>query len=376
MRHFILFGLVCTLAACAAPTPASTVVPPTVAPVKAPTPAPTIVLSATRKPTTVPTLAQSLRGAAFNKKILIGAAVAPDYIRQEPQYSSTLGREFGALTPENTMKFGPLRPTQTTFNFDDADFLVNFAQANGMQVRGHTLIWHNELPPWLLAGNFSRDDLIAIMREHISTVVGRYRGHVYAWDVVNEAIDDQTGQLRQTIWLKGIGPDYIDMAFQFAHAADPNAKLIYNDYGGEGLGKKSDAIYALVKGMKERGVPIDGVGLQSHFRLDALPAAADVDANMKRLGALGLQVQITELDIRMAVPPTEPNLSRQADQYREYLQTCLANSDCTMFVMWGFTDKHSWIPSINPGSGAALIFDEQYQPKPAYRVLLAVLGGN
>ena len=142
------------------------------------------------------------------------------------------------------------------------------------------------------------------------------------------------------------------------------------------LGKKSDAIYALVKGMKARGVPIDGVGLQSHFQLDAAPQATDADANMKRLGALGLQAQITELDIRMAVPATAANLQRQANQYREYLQTCLANANCTMFVMWGITDKYSWVPGKYPGAGAALIFDEQYQPKPAYRALLDVLAGK
>ena len=367
----ILLGL---LAACATPVPVSLAPPPTVAPTLIAGATPTI--TATPQPAPVPTLAQSLRGAAFNRKILIGAAAAPEYIRRDPQYASTLGREFSALTPENTMKFGPLEPTQGTFQFDDADFLVNFAEANGMQVRGHTLVWHNELPQWLLGGNFTREELIAIIREHISTVVGRYRGHVYAWDVVNEAIDDQTGQLRGTIWSKGIGPDYIDMAFRFAREADPNAKLIYNDYGGDGLGKKSDAIYALVKGMKERGVPIDGVGLQSHFPLDGPPHAADVDANMKRLAALGLQVQITELDIRMAVPATDANLERQADEYRGYLETCLANSNCTMFVMWGFTDKYSWIPDRYPGKGAALIFNEQYQPEPAYSALLDVLEGK
>jgi endo-1,4-beta-xylanase len=371
--------LITLLAACGATGPGSAGV---ALPLLLPSAAPTLVsratptITATPRPAPVPTLAQSLRGAAFNRNILIGSAVDQDHIRRDPQYASTLGREFSAFTPENALKFGPLEPTRGTFKFDDADFLVNFAEANGMQVRGHTLVWHNELPQWLIGGKFSRDELIAIMHEHISTVVGRYRGRVYAWDVVNEAIDDQTGQLRETIWSMGIGPDYIDMAFRFAREADPNAKLIYNDYGDEGLGGKSDAIYALVKGMKGRGVPIDGVGLQSHFPLDGLPQAADVDANMKRLGALGLQVQITELDIRMAVPATGANLQRQADEYREYLQKCLANSNCTTFVMWGFTDKYSWIPSRYPGKGAAFIFDEQYQPKPAYRALQDVLEGK
>ena len=343
----------------------------------APSPTVTSAPAATPWPTPAPTLAQSLRGAAFSHNILVGAAVQPALIQKDPQYAATLAREYSALTPENAMKFGPLRPTRTAFNFDDADFLVNFAQAHGMKVRGHTLIWHKQLPDWLTSGTFTRDELIAIMREHISTVVGRYRGRIYAWDVVNEAIaDDGTGNLRDTIWSKGIGPDYIDMAFKLAHEADPDAKLFYNDFDAEGSGPKSDAVYALVKGMKERGVPIDGVGFQSHFKLGQLPDAADVDANMKRLAALGLQVQVTELDIRINLPNTDEDLQDQASQYRGYLQVCLDNSNCTMFVTWGFTDKYSWIPDNYYSQGAALPFDEAYQPKPAYQALMDTLAGK
>ncbi|MBI3538068.1 MAG: endo-1,4-beta-xylanase, partial [Chloroflexi bacterium] len=269
----------------------------------------------------------------------------------------------------------PLRPTQTTYKFDDADYLVNFAQTNGMQVRGHTLVWHNQTPKWLSDGNFSREHLIAILREHITTVVARYRGRISAWDVVNEAIDDQTGNLRETIWSKGIGAEYIEMAFRFARDADPNVKLIYNDYSGEATNKKSDAIYNLVKGLKDKGAPIDGVGLQSHFTLSA-PQMQSIDANMKRLRALGLEVQITELDVRIPAPATETNLTRQAQIYREYLQTCLANDNCKYFVTWGFTDKYSWIPGSFPGFGAALVFDDKYQPKAAYRAMMDVLAGK
>src|SRR5690606_5078017 len=137
------------------------------------------------------------------------------------------------------MKFGPLRPSRNTFNFNAADALIDFAEANDMQVRGHTLLWHNQNPDWLNNGNFSRDEMIEIMREHITTVVGRYRGRIVAWDVVNEAIADN-GQLRNTIWLQTIGPEYIEMAFEFAHEADPQALLFYNDYNAEGSGTKSD----------------------------------------------------------------------------------------------------------------------------------------
>ncbi len=337
------------------------------------TPSPTIAII--ESPRVAPTLAQSLRGAAFDRKILIGAGGAnPDPLRTDPAYGQTMAREFSALTPGNAMKFGPIHPAPDTYDFRDADAFVDFAQANAMQVRGHTLVWHDEQPKWLEQGTFTRDQLLAIMRDHIATVVGRYRGRIYAWDVVNEAINDD-GTMRESFWYKTIGPDYIDQAFRFAHEADPNAKLIYNDYAAEGSGTKSDAVYAMVKGMKERGVPIDGVGLQSHFTITP-PRLADIDANIKRLSALGLDVHITELDVRLRLPADAAALAQQASVYRDYLRMCLANSNCRMFVLWGFTDKYSWIPGKFPGFGAGLIFDEQYDPKPAYYAMMDVLNGK
>ncbi|MBI3537985.1 MAG: endo-1,4-beta-xylanase, partial [Chloroflexi bacterium] len=248
----IAIFILIVMAACApnpTPLPIPIITPrqtKTVAPTLISNPSPTI--SPAPKATVVPTIAQSLRALAFNRGIQIGAAINVDALKKDAQYAATLAREYSALTPENVMKMGPLRPTQTTYKFDDADYLVNFAQTNGMQVRGHTLVWHNQIPKWLSDGNFSREQLIAILREHITTVVARYRGKIAAWDVVNEAIDDKTGNLRETIWSKGIGAEYIEMAFRFARDADPNVKLIYNDYSGEATNKKSDAIYNLVKG--------------------------------------------------------------------------------------------------------------------------------
>lgn len=347
---------------------------PALAPAPTSTPSPTLAptsTSAAASPS--PTPSQPLRAAAESRHLMIGAAADPNHIRQDPAYAAALAREFSALTPENALKFGPLRPTQSTYNFADADFLVEFAQAHDMRVRGHTLVWHNQLPDWLTSGTFTRDQLIAILRDHIMTVVGRYRGRISTWDVVNEAVDERGAELRQTVWSQGVGPDYIDMAFRFAHQADPAAKLFYNDYGGEDLGPKSDGIYNLVKDMKARGVPIDGVGLQSHFILGEVPPSADVDANIKRLSALGLQVQITELDIRTTLPADDAALRRQAGAYRDYLKVCLSNPSCTMFVTWGVTDRYSWIPQFYPGQGAALLFDDAAQPKPAYFALLDAL---
>jgi endo-1,4-beta-xylanase len=197
------------------------------------------------------------------------------------------------------------------------------------------------------------------------TVVGHYKGRIYAWDVVNEAINDD-GTLRDTVWLRNIGSEYIELAFRWAHEADPQALLFYNDYGAEGLGVKSDAVYNLVKNLLEKGVPIHGVGLQMHVSLESPPNPQEVAANIKRLNELGLIVHITEMDVRLTTPPRWEDFVRQAEIYYSILKVCLSADNCKAFIMWGFTDKYSWIPGFFSGYGSALIFDESYSPKPAY----------
>lgn len=316
--------------------------------------------------------AAPLRTLAQARGLLIGAAVDADALQTESTYREVLAREFNLVTPENALKFGPVHPERERYDFGPADAIVEFAEENGMLVRGHTLVWHSQLPDWLTEGEFTRAELMAILREHIRTVVGRYRGRIQAWDVVNEAIGDD-GALRDTIWLQGIGPEYLDLAFQWAHEADPEARLFYNDYGAEGRGAKADAVYALARDLLARGVPIDGVGLQMHISADGRPPPARVAANIRRLGELGLQVQITEMDVRLREPAAEDDLARQAEVYRGQLQVCLQVEDCTAFVLWGYTDRHSWVPGLAPGWGSALIFDEEYRPKPAYRALQETL---
>ena len=208
-----------------------------------------------------------------------------------------------------------------------------------------------------------------VLHQHISTVVGRYRGQVYAWDVVNEALDSN-GNLRSNFWYQAIGPDYLDLAFQWAHEADPQALLFYNDYSAESMNKKADGVYNLVKRMKARGIPIDGVGLEFHEELGAIPSLDEVAQNISRLKSLGIQVQITELDIRIKNTSSPAQLALQAQEYRDILKGCLDASNCTALLMWGMTDKNSWIPNFYPGYGSALIFDGNYQPKPAYKALL------
>lgn len=316
----------------------------------------------------------TLRSLAQARHFFLGTAVSMNALGHDKQYASVLGREFNMVTPENVMKFDATNPQPGVFTFAQADALVAFARAHGMQVRGHNLIWHRALPHWVTQGTFSRTQLLAIMKEHITTVVAHYRGQVNIWDVVNEAIDEN-GALRSTLWKNVIGPEYIDLAFRWAHEANPQAHLFYNDYAAEGLGVKADAVYQLVKGMVQRGVPIYGVGLQMHTSIVSPPVVADVRANMQRLAALGLKVEITEMDVQIQKDPRPlaQRLQAQAQLYHDVLALCLSLAPCEAFVMWGFTDRYTWIPSATGNADEPLIFDDRYQPKPAYKALLQAL---
>lgn len=321
-------------------------------------------------------LQSSLRDSADRRGFNIGTSVDMQPFRNESAYVNTLRREFNMIVGGNAFKWDAVRPSRTTFNFTDTDALVSFAEANNMKVRGHTLVWHNQIPGWLTSGNFTRDEVIALLREHILTLVGRYRGRIVAWDVVNEAIDDGNGQLRtSSFWHQKIGPEYIRMAFQFAHEADPNAVLYYNDYSAEGSGTKSDAVFNLVRDLVNQGVPINGVGWQMH-QINPFRIQTAHRTNAQRLANLGLEISITEMDVRISLPTDAQELEQQALAYRDATEFCLSQPNCKALVIWGFTDKHSWIPSFFPGFGDALIFDANYQPKPAYSAIQTALGGT
>jgi endo-1,4-beta-xylanase len=316
----------------------------------------------------IPLSGQSLRSLADARGIKIGAAVAPSHF-SEPAYAATLAREFNQVEPENAMKFGPIHPGPKSYNFDPADAIVEFAQARKMAVRGHTLVWHNQVAAWVKSGNYTPEQLSAILQEHINTVVGRYAGKVYAWDVVNEAFESD-GTIRKTIWSES--PGYIEQALRWAHSADPKALLFYNDFSAEVINRKSDAIYKMAQDFKARGVPLDGIGLQMHVGLR--PGALDsISANIRRLTDLGLQVQITELDVKLPVDAsgvaTPEAVEAQAKVYHDIVALCVKNPKCTAIQIWGFTDKYSWIPGSSKGFGAALPFDANYQPKPAYKAI-------
>jgi endo-1,4-beta-xylanase len=315
-----------------------------------------------------------LRELAEKRGFHIGAAVAFPQLRHHARYAETLAREYNLIVAENTMKWPALHPERFKYNFTDADYLVKFAAANRLLVRGHTLVWHQALPEWLVKTAWSKKQWKNTLHGHIDTVVRHFQGQLAAWDVVNEAIDEKDpGKLRDTLWLQNVGPQYIEQAFCWAHAADPQAKLFYNDYGAEGLDKKSNAVYRLAGGLLERQVPLHGVGLQMHIGLEPPPRPAEVAKNIKRLGALGLEVQVTECDVRLKTPVTAKKLKEQARRYQDLLAVCLSSKHCTAFVTWGFTDAASWIPAFFKGYDQGLPFDRTYGPKPAYRALQTAL---
>ena len=314
----------------------------------------------------------TLAQAAAHHSIKVGAAADSPYL-SDASYATILSSEFSQLQAENEMKFSVLHPAAGTYDFSGGDALVSFAQSHSMTVRGHTLVWHNQVPSWVTSGGYTSAQLSTILQDHINTVSGHYAGKIYAWDVVNEAFNDD-GTMRSTIWydqpgigFAGMGTKYIEQSLNWAHAADPNAKLFYNDYNTEPMGPKSDAVYAMAQDFKTRGVPLDGVGFQFHIDLsfDNPNTLASVTSNFQRFAALGLEIHITELDIRLS-DSTASSLNAQAKLYGELATICVQQRSCKLFQTWGFTDKHSWIPQFYPGMGWALLWDANYQKKPAY----------
>jgi len=344
----------------------------------------------------------SLREAAQSRRfrLLIGTAVRPQQL-SEVAYSSTLAREFNMVEPEDALKWEVIHPERNSFDFSQADQIVEFAIRHDMKVRGHTLVWHRQNPKWLTNRNFTSAELSQILEKHIKAVVGHYRGNIFAWDVVNEAFDEvHPGTLRSTIWRDEPGIDaaasdepratdisarsehaarstrpysYIERCFRWAHDADPHALLFYNDAEAETVNPKSDAIYAMVSDFRRRGVPIDGVGFQMHVA-NMHADVPSISANIKRFAALGLQVHITEMDVALPVDSNgnarQQDLQLQADIYRQIAAACLSYPGCTAIQTWGFTDKYSWIGSHSKhAQGAALLFDREYRAKPAYDAL-------
>ncbi|MBQ0964387.1 endo-1,4-beta-xylanase [Streptomyces sp. RK23] len=305
--------------------------------------------------------ADTLGSAAAGQGRYFGTAVAANHLG-EADYAATLDREFSSVTPENEMKWDATEPSRGTFSFGSADRIVDHAQSQGTDVRGHTLVWHSQLPSWV--GSLGASDLRTAMNDHINGLMGHYKGEIHSWDVVNEAFQDGgSGARRSSPFQDKLGNGFIEEAFRTARAADPAAKLCYNDYNTDGVNAKSNAVYDMVKDFKSRGVPIDCVGFQSHFNSNS-PVPSDYRQNLQRFADLGVDVQITELDI-------EGSGSAQAADYTKVVEACLAVSRCTGMTVWGVTDKYSW-----RSSGTPLLFDGNYSEKLAYDAVLSALGGS
>jgi GH35 family endo-1,4-beta-xylanase len=314
---------------------------------------------------------EPLRDAARGSNKLIGAAV-PSSLLADARYSGVFRRHFNYATAEYEMKWDAIERAPGQNDFGAGDTIVAFAQASGMQIKGHALVWHGSVPAWV--SSLPAAELKTAFETHIRTVAEHFRGRVRAWDVVNEAIADNGSGLRDTIFRQKLGDRYIADAFRLARQADPQALLFYNDYGGEGLGPKSDRIYELVQDLRAQGVPIDGVGLQMHVSAASRPGDASIAANMSRLAGLGLLVNISEMDVRIRdLPGTlAARLDAQRAAYHSIVGLCVAEPRCDGVTFWGFTDAHSWIDA-QFGADDPLLFDEQYGAKPAYYGVLDAL---
>ena len=342
-----------------------------------------------------------LKGA-FRDAFMIGAALAPQQFTEADTASvSLIQREFNAITPENVLKWERVHPQPDRYDFGPPDAYVAFGQRHGMFIVGHTLVWHSQTPGWVFQNAqgqpLTRDELLARMKDHISTVVGRYKGRIKGWDVVNEALNED-GTLRQSPWYRIIGPDYIEKAFQFAHDADPAAQLYYNDYNLDYPAKRDGAV-RLIRSLQEHGVRIDGVGSQGHHKLGT-PTVAQIDSSLRMLGATGVKVHITELDVDMLPQATRnatadvsvragaaPNLdpykaglpdSMQqalARRYEDVFRVYLAHKDVIdRITFWGVADHDSWLNGwpVRGRTNYPLLFDRSNKPKLAYERVMGL----
>ena len=344
----------------------------------------------------------------FNKDFLMGVAINETHTTEPAPVNcevALIQKHFNTISPENVLKWESVHPAMDKYNFGPGDRYVEFGAKNGMFIIGHNLIWHRQTPAWVFndaQGNpLTRDALLRRMRDHIRTVVGRYKGKIGGWDVVNEALEED-GTMRQSPWLKIIGEDYLLKAFQFAHEADPNAQLYYNDFSLEDMPKRTGAI-ALIKKLQAQGAPIVGIGLQGHYRMD-WPALRDIDETIDAFARLGLKVMITELDVSVLRALTSrldeevsPNYRLRAEDnpytngLPDAVQQALAaryaslfkvfvkhRSQITRVTFWGVADGNSWL-NYWPARGRVdypFLFNRGCETKPAFDAVIAVGQAN
>lgn len=307
-----------------------------------------------------------LREVAAEKGLTIGTCASYKIWKENREYRENLASEFNLLTPENELKWASIRPQKGEFDFTKPDELIEFAEENDMYVTGHALVWHMQNPEWL-EEDYKPGELEKILRNHIETVVSRYSDKVDTWDVVNEAVDDE-GELRESIWLEKLGEDYIEKAFREA-AKHTEADLFYNDYGLTYDEEKRERVYELLSDLLDRGVPVDGVGLQMHF-IGIHPDPEQVRKTIERFQELGLEVRMTEMDVAYREEEAPENIeTKQAEYYREIFRTCL-EAGVDSLTVWGVRDSDSWIKSFQDYpekyTDRPLLFDENFERKKSY----------
>ena len=321
----------------------------------------------------------------YKKYFPVGVSVMPSNLKGDE--AELILQQFNSLTPENSMKMAPIHPEENRYYWNDADSIAAFAQRNGLKFRGHALCWHNQTPSWLFkdsAGNtVTKEVLLQRLKDHIATVVSRYKGKIYAWDVVNEAISDKPGEyMRPSLWYQICGEEYIAKAFEYAHAADPDAVLFYNDYN-EINATKREKIYKLVKSLKDAGVPIGGIGLQGHWAINE-PSKEQLDNTLKKFSDLGLKIQVTELDI--SVYPKEHNArerkpgdadtvfnaekeNKQIEEYKMCFELFRKYRNAISGItFWNVSDRHSWLDNfpVRGRKDHPLLFDKDLKPKKVF----------
>jgi len=339
----------------------------------------------------------SIRAAGAGRGILAGCAANVRALRSDPAYKRLLQEQVGIVVGESEFKFGPLRPSPTTFFFEDADYLAAFAEENGMKLRGHNFVWHRQLPKWF-DGYVTKENAEQVLVSHIEQVGGRYAGKIHSWDVVNEAVqvsDGLPGGFRDSTWQKMLGgtgavPEYIDVAFRTARRVDPRALLVYNDYGiegeDEGSAKKRAAVMGLLRAMQRQKIPLDGLGVQSHISAVGKDGHVPVyGEGLMRMIAdvrkMGLKVLVTEMDVndRYVAAEVETRDAAVALMYGSYLGTVLQDPAVIAVLTWGITDKYTWLNGEDSRADGQperpLPFDAALQPTPAFAAEVRALEG-
>ena len=311
-----------------------------------------------------------VRAAELREWIPLGSEMAWKHVEDEPEYMRLFEEEADTITAGHDLQWLYVHPERGAYDFEGADRVVEFAETHGKLVRGHPLVWDHPwmMPRWFNETEWTRAELIEVLREHITTLVSRYRGRIDEWDVVNEPIAGD-GTLRENVWLETIGPEYVEMAFRFAHAADPEAKLYVNEYDVEVVNSKSSGLHRLVAELRGRGVPVHGVGFQAHFVNGRAPAPTEIAANFERFAELGVELQISEMDVVDEEPDSPERRELQAAAFRDAAAACRDVPACIRLTTWELSDRYSWL-----GAERRLLdFDAELRPKPAWEALEQVM---